>query len=82
VADGQRLLPPLLVLLGARLLGASASAAAYVGPGVTVALLMFYGWAAGRASGLRGIAQFLMTAAAGTLGTLMILLKVVIVHLH
>ena len=73
---------PLLALLGARLLGASASAAAYVGLAVAVVLLMFYGWTAGRASGMRGTAQLLMTVSAGTLGVLMILLKVLIVHLH
>lgn len=73
---------PLLALLGARLLGASSSTAAYVGLVVTVVLLMIYGWAAGRASGLRGVAQLLMTAAAGALGVLLILLKVVIGHLH
>jgi hypothetical protein len=73
---------PMLALLGARLLGAGPSTAAYVGLGVTVVLLMIYGWAAGRASGLVGAAQLLITAAAGALGALMILLKVVIAHLH
>ena len=73
---------PLLALLGARLLGASASAAAYVGLAAAVVLLLFYGWTAGRASDMRGTAQLLMTVSAGTLGVLMILLKVVIVHLH
>jgi hypothetical protein len=73
---------PLLTLLGARLLGASPSTAAYVGLAVTVALLMIYGWAAGSASGLSAAGRLLLTAAAGTLGALMILLKVAIVHLH
>jgi hypothetical protein len=73
---------PLLALLVARLLGASSSTAAYVGLVVTLVALMYYGWAAGRASGLRGFALFLMTIAAGSLGALMILLKVLIVHLH
>jgi hypothetical protein len=73
---------PVLALLGARLLGAEPSAAAYVGLAVTVILLMIYGLAAGRAAGLSGPGQLLITTAAGVLGALMILLKVVIVHLH
>jgi hypothetical protein len=73
---------PLLTLVGARLLGATPSNAALVGLAVTVVLLTVYGWAAGRASDLRGVAQFVMTASAGALGMLMILLKVAIVHLH
>jgi hypothetical protein len=73
---------PVLALLGARLLGASSSTAAYVGLVVTLVMLTVYGWTAGRASGLHGAAQFLMTAAAGGLGALMILLKAFIVHLH
>jgi hypothetical protein len=73
---------PVLALLGARLFGASPAAAAYIGLAVTLVLLMIYGWAAGRASGLRGPALFLMTAAAGTLGALMILLKALLIHLH
>ena len=73
---------PVLALLGARLFGASPSAAAYIGLAVTLVLLMIYGWAAGRASGVRGVALLLMTAAAGALGALMILLKALIVHLH
>jgi hypothetical protein len=73
---------PVLALLGARLLGASSSTAAYVGLAVTLVMLTVYGWTAGRASGLHGAAQLLMTAAAGGLGALMILLKAFIVHLH
>jgi hypothetical protein len=73
---------PMLALLGARLLGTSPSTAAYVGLVVAVVLLMIYGWTAGRASGLRGFAQLLTTAAAGVLGALMIVLKALIVHLH
>jgi hypothetical protein len=73
---------PVLALLGARVLGASPATAAFVGLAVTMVLLTIYGWAAGRASGLHGAAQLLMTAAAGALGALMILLKVLIVHVH
>jgi hypothetical protein len=82
LADGQPSYLPVLALLGARLLGASSSTAAYIGLAVTLVLLTVYGWTAGRASGLHGAAQFLMTAAAGGLGALMILLKALIVHLH
>ncbi|MCW2522060.1 MAG: hypothetical protein JWO63_395 [Frankiales bacterium] len=73
---------PLLALVGARLLGASAPAAAYFALSLTVVMLTYYGWSAGRASGLRGGALLLMTAAASALGLLMILLKIVIAHLH
>jgi hypothetical protein len=73
---------PLLVLVGARLLGASPANAAYTALGVIIVMLSCYGWSAGRSSDLNGISLFLMTAAAGTLGLLMILLKVVIAHLH
>jgi hypothetical protein len=73
---------PLLALIVARAVGAAPSNAAYIALAVTVVMLTFYGWSAGRASGLRGVALFLMTAAAGTLGALMILLKIIIAHLH
>jgi hypothetical protein len=73
---------PLLALLGARFLGASPPSAGYIALTVTVVMLTFYGWSAGRASALHGVALLLMTAAAGTLGLLMILLKIVIAHLH
>ena len=73
---------PLLALVAARLLGASPPNAAYLALAVTVVMLTFYGWSAGRTSGLHGVALLLMTAAAGTLGLLMILLKIVIAHLH
>jgi hypothetical protein len=73
---------PIIALLAARLFGASPSTAAYFGLTVTLLLLMIFGWAAGRASGLRGFAQVLMTLAAGLLGALMIILKALLVHLH
>jgi hypothetical protein len=73
---------PLLALLGARLIGASPPNAAYTALGVTVVMLSVYGWSAGRTVGLRGIALILMTASAGALGMLMILLKIAIAHLH
>jgi hypothetical protein len=73
---------PLIALLAARVIGATTSAAALIALGVTVALLMLYGWKAGRSAGLRGLAQLSMAVAAGALGILMILLKVILVHLH
>jgi hypothetical protein len=73
---------PLAALLLARGLGSSASTAAVVGLGVTVALLLAYGWSAGRAANLRGLALLTMTLAAGALGGVMIGLKVLIGHLH
>jgi hypothetical protein len=73
---------PLLVLVGVRLLGASPPSAAYLALALTVVMLTFYGWSAGRAVGLHGVALLLMTAAAGALGLVMILLKIVIAHLH
>jgi hypothetical protein len=73
---------PLLALVAARILSATPANAAYIALAVTVVMLTIYGWSAGRASRLRGIALFLMTAAAGALGVLMILLKIVITHLH
>jgi hypothetical protein len=73
---------PLLALIAARLLGASTTSAAYAALAVTVVMLTFYGWTAGRRSGLQGAALLLMTATAGALGLLMILLKIAIAHLH
>ena len=73
---------PLLTLLVARLAHASTTSAALIALCVTVGLLMLYGWKAGRAAGLSGLGQLGMTIAAGALGLLMILLKVLLVHLH
>jgi hypothetical protein len=73
---------PLLTVVGARIIGVSTASAAYAALAVTVLMLIYYGWSAGRASGLRGAALIVMTTAAGALGGLMILLKVAIVHLH
>lgn len=73
---------PLLALILARLLGASNSGGVYFALAVTVSMLTYYGWSAGRVSGLRGGSLFLMTLAAGALGLVMIGLKIVITHLH
>jgi hypothetical protein len=73
---------PLVTLLAARAFSAKTTTAALIALGVTVALLMVYGWRAGRSAGLSGLAQLSITVAAGALGILMILLKVLLVHLH
>lgn len=73
---------PLAVLIGARLVGASSLQASMCGLVAVVAMLVVYGWEAGRTAGLRGWRQLAMTAGAGSLGVLMILLKVAMVHLH
>jgi hypothetical protein len=73
---------PLVTLLLARLLGATPSNAALIALIVIVALLIVYGWRAGRAAGLRGLPLVVMTLLAGGLGLLMIVLKFVLVNLH
>ncbi len=73
---------PLATLLVARLAHASTTTAAFIALSVTVGLLMFYGWKAAQAAGLSRRGQLGMTVAAGALGSLMILLKVLLVHLH
>lgn len=73
---------PVVTLLVARLLGATPSTAALIALVVITALLMLYGWRAGRASGLHGFPLVGMTLLAGALGLLMIFLKFALVNLH
>ena len=74
---------PLVALVLARLVGASALTAANVGLVVAVLLLTFHGWLAGRAAQLRGWQLFFATSFAAALGLMMILLKdLVLTHLH
>jgi hypothetical protein len=73
---------PVITLLLARVFGAAPSNAALLSLVVITALLMLYGWRAGRESGLSGFPLVGMTLLAGVLGLLMILLKVALVHLH
>jgi hypothetical protein len=73
---------PLVVLVVARLAGASAYTAAITALVLTMMLLARHGWKGGTAAGLRGAARVGMTAVAASLGLLMILLKIVLVHLH
>lgn len=71
---------PLLSMLVARLLGATTKNAATVALVVAIALLLVHGWAAGRASQLRGWRLLAVTLIAGTFGVTMILLKLVVAH--
>jgi hypothetical protein len=73
---------PIATLLLARLLGAPPATAAVIALVIIVALLMVYGWTAGRSSGLRGFPHIGMTLLAGGFGGLMILLKGALPHLH
>ena len=74
---------PLAALAVARLAGASDSDAALAGLIVALLLLVYHGWAAGRAASLRGKSLLAATLMAAGLGLVMILLKeVVLVHLH
>jgi hypothetical protein len=74
---------PLVVLVLARLAGASALTAANVGLIATLVLLTFHGWRAGRAAQLRSWHLFFATSVAAALGVVMILLKdLVLIHLH
>jgi hypothetical protein len=71
---------PLLSLLVARVLGAATKTAATVALVVAIALLLVHGWAAGRASQLRGLRLLAVTLVAGAFGVVMILLKLVVTH--
>ena len=73
---------PLVSLAAARLLGASAPGAADVALAVTLAVLLTHGHAAGRAAGLHGGRLIVVTATAGLLGVVMVVLKVVLQHHH
>jgi hypothetical protein len=73
---------PLVSLAVARLLGASASSAAYVALAVTVALLVTHGHAAGKAAGLAGVRLAMVTGTAGLLGIAMVVLKALLQHHH
>jgi len=74
---------PLVVLVLARLAGASSFAAANIGVGAAVVLLTAHGWAAGRAARLKGWQLTASTSIAALLGLVMVVLKnLVILHLH
>ncbi len=73
---------PLVVLLLARLCGASAFVAAEVALVVAVGLLIVHGNAMGRAAGLTGIRLAAVTSTAGVLALLLVALKALIQHHH
>jgi len=74
---------PLLVVVLARLAGASASAAADFGLAAAIVLLTAHGWLAGRAAGLRGWRLLFAVSVAAGLGLVMVALKdLVLIHLH
>lgn len=67
---------PLLVLLGAWLLGASRTAAVLTALFFTAALLFGFGWLAGRRGGLSGLALLASGLIGAVLGLAMVVLKV------
>jgi hypothetical protein len=74
---------PLLVVLLARLAGASIPVADDAGLVAAVVLLMIYGWLAARSAQLRGRQLVITTSIAAVLGLVMVALKdLVLVHLH
>ena len=74
---------PLLVLVVARLAGASSLAAANAGLVAAIIVLTVHGWLAARSAQLRGRQLFAATSVALGLGLVMILLKdLVLIHLH
>jgi hypothetical protein len=73
---------PLVVLLVARLAGASAAVAANIGLAAAIMLLMVHAWLAGRSAQLRGRRLVFATSVAAALGLVMVLLKEVILQLH
>ena len=73
---------PLAALGLARLCGASSVNAAWVALGMAVVLLVFHGYGAARAAGLRGIRLVTVSATAGVLGLVMVLLKSLLQHHH
>jgi hypothetical protein len=74
---------PLLVLVLARLAGASIPVADNIGLAAAIVLLTVHGWSAARAAELRGWRLGWATAVALGLGLVMVVLKdVILLHLH
>jgi hypothetical protein len=71
---------PLLSLLVARVLGADTKTAATVALVVAIGLLLFQGWAGGKALQLRGVRLLVVTLIAGGFGVMMIMLKLLVTH--
>lgn len=68
-------LPPILVFLGARFLGADVQTAAQIALWITVAMLLVAGAGAAYLAGVRGWALVVESLIAGSFGLLVILLK-------
>jgi len=73
---------PLATLGIVRLVGASSANAAWAALGMAVVLLVFHGYSAARAAGLRGIRLVTVSGTAGLLGVVMVLLKSLLQHHH
>lgn len=73
---------PLLSLVVARLLGASAPTAAGVALDVAVVLLVVHGYTAARTAQLTGVRLVAVSATAGLLGVVMVILKVLLQNHH
>jgi hypothetical protein len=74
---------PLVVLVLARLAGASIQVADNFGLVVAIVLLMIHGWLAARSARLHGIQLIFTTSIAAALGLVMVALKdLVLLHLH
>ena len=74
---------PLVVLVLARLAGASIQVADNLGLVVAIVLLMIHGWLAARSARLHGIQLIFTTSIAAALGLVMVALKdLVLLHLH
>jgi hypothetical protein len=74
---------PVVALIICRLFGASRVVAANAALLVAVVLLLFHGWAAGRAAEMHGTRLISVTLIAGSLGVVMIILKnFVVTNLH
>jgi hypothetical protein len=73
---------PLVVLLLARLLGASSFVAAEVALAVAVGLLIVHGYSMGKAAGLKGFRLAAVTCTAGVMALLLVGLKALIQHHH
>jgi hypothetical protein len=73
---------PLVVLLVARLLGASSVNAAWCALVAAVGLLMVHGYGSARTAGVRGLRLLAITGTAGVLGVAMVVLKALLQHHH
>jgi hypothetical protein len=73
---------PLISLLVARALGANELGAAMLALVICLILLVYHGYSAGRAAGLKGFMLFGATATAALFGVAMIVLKTLLQHQH